>query len=237
MKLLASVAATIALATPTSYLQGQQEANGGWGSPQLTAWAALGLRAAGADTGGAVDYLVAHEQELRQPTEIALAALAEAALGHDPQSLLARLPARPVAVNAAIWHALALRQSGRPVPRALVSYLRGSQARSGGLSWLRGTAPDSNDTAAAIQALRAAGVGGSPVTRALAYLRRLQAPNGGFRLVAGRSPMHSPRPGASRRSWPRAPSRLPERSRFSRACVVPTGVSATRGRTRRLRCG
>jgi hypothetical protein len=51
---------------------------------------------------------------------------------------------------------------------------------------LRGTAPDSNDTAAAEQALRAAGVSGKPIARALGYLRKLQAPSGGFRLVAGR---------------------------------------------------
>ena len=51
---------------------------------------------------------------------------------------------------------------------------------------MRGTAPDSNDTAVAVQALRAAGVRGKPISRALAYLRKLQAPSGGFRLTAGR---------------------------------------------------
>ena len=186
MKLVAALAAAVALSTPASYLQSQQQADGGWGSPQMTAWAALGLRAAGADTGGALDYLVAHESEATKPTEIALVALAEAALGHDPESLVARFAARPNAVNTAIWQILALRQSGRAVPHALSSYLRASQARSGGFPWVRGTAPDSNDTAAAVQALRAAGVTGTPIGRALAYLRRLQARSGGFRLVAGR---------------------------------------------------
>jgi len=186
MKLVAALAAAVALSTPTSYLQSQQQADGGWGSPQMTAWAALGLRAAGADTGGALDYLVAHESEATKPTEIALVALAEAALGHDPESLVARFAARPTAVNTAIWQILALRQSGRAVPAVLSSYLRASQARSGGFTWVRGTAPDSNDTAAAVQALRAAGVTGTPIGRALAYLRRLQARSGGFRLVAGR---------------------------------------------------
>jgi hypothetical protein len=64
--------------------------------------------------------------------------------------------------------------------------VRSAQARNGGWAWARGVAPDSNDTAAAVEALRAAGVGGPPITRALAYIRRLQAPGGGFRLVAGR---------------------------------------------------
>jgi Prenyltransferase and squalene oxidase repeat len=188
MKLLASLAAAVAFATPASYLQSQQQPDGGWGSPQMTAWAALGLVAAGADTGAARDYLVAHEPELSKPTEVALVALAEAALGRDPAALLTRLPAKPSAVNAAIWQILALRQSGRPAPRALVSYVRTSQTRNGGFPWVRGTAPDSNDTAAAVQALRAAGVRGTPISRALVYLRKLQARDGGFRLSAGRDP-------------------------------------------------
>ena len=167
IKLIAALTAAVALSTPASYLQSQQQPDGGWGSLQMTAWVALGLRAAGADTGGALDYLVAHEAEATKPTEIALVALAEAALGHDPQSLVARFTARPTAVNAAIWQILALRQSGRAVPRALSSYLRASQARNGGFAWVRGTAPDSNDTAAAVQALRAAGVSGKPIARAL----------------------------------------------------------------------
>jgi prenyltransferase beta subunit len=186
MKVVAAVAAAVALSTPASYLQSQQQPDGGWGSPQMTAWVALGLRAAGADPGGALDYLVAHESEPTKPTEIALVALAEAALGRDPQVLVARFAARPTAVNTAIWQILALRQSGRPVPRVLASYVRASQARNGGFPWLRSTAPDSNDTAAAVQALRAVGVTGKPIARALEYLRRLQAPSGGFRLVAGR---------------------------------------------------
>jgi Prenyltransferase and squalene oxidase repeat len=185
-KVVAALTAAVALSTPASYLQSQQQPDGGWGSPQMTSWVALGLHAAGADTGGALDYLVAHDEEATKPTEIALVALAEAALGHDPQSLVARFSARPTAVNTAIWQILALRQSGRAVPRTLVTYVRASQVRNGGFAWIRGTAADSNDTAAAVQALRAAGVRGKPIARALAYLRTLQAPSGGFRLFPGR---------------------------------------------------
>jgi len=189
MKLLATLAGAVALATtPASYLRAQQQADGGWGSPQLTAWSVLGLRAAGADTGGALDYLVAHESELTKPTEIALVASAEAALGHDAGPLLARLPAKPTAVNDAIWQIFALRQSRRNVPATLVSYVKTSQARSGGFAWTRGTAPDSNTTAWAVQALGATGVRGKPISRAVGYLRTVEAANGGFRLVAGRAP-------------------------------------------------
>ena len=97
LKLLASLAAAAFCARDARRrtCSSQQQPDGGWGSPQMTAWSALGLRAAGADTGGALDYLVAHEAELSKPTEIALVASAEAALGHDPSTLLARLPAKP----------------------------------------------------------------------------------------------------------------------------------------------
>jgi hypothetical protein len=189
LRLLASLAAAGALAaTPAAYLRAQQQADGGWGSPQLTAWSVLGLRAAGADAGDALEYLVSHEGELAKPTEIALVASAEAALGHDPSALLARLPARPTAVNDAIWEIFALRQSHRAVPSALVAYVKGAQARGGGYPWTRGTTPDSNITAWAVQALRSTGVKGAPILRALVYLRTLRAPNGGFRLVGGRAP-------------------------------------------------
>ena len=189
MKLLAALAAAgVLAATPAGYLRSQQQPDGGWGSPQLTAWSVLGLRAAGADTGGALDYLVGHEDELSKPTDFALVACAEAVLGHDPGTLLQRLPSRPTAVNDAVWEIFALRQSNRNAPRALVTYVRGAQARSGGFPWAKGVAPDSNITAWAVQALRSTGVRGAPTARALAYLRTLQAPSGGFRLVAGRAP-------------------------------------------------
>jgi len=49
-----------------------------------------------------------------------------------------------------------------------------------------GAAPDSNDTAAVIQALRTQGVRGRPIARGIAFLRRLQNADGGFELTAGR---------------------------------------------------
>jgi len=189
VKLLASLAAAgVLAATPAGYLRSQQQPDGGWGSPQLTAWSVLGLRAAGADTGGALDYLVAHEGQLSKPTELSLVACAEAVLGHDPNALLQRLPSKPTAVNDAVWEIFALRQSNRSAPAALVAFVKGMQARNGGFPWARGVPPDSNVTAWAVQALRATGVKGAPVSRALTYLRTLQAPSGGFRLVAGRAP-------------------------------------------------
>jgi hypothetical protein len=185
---LAALAAAFVLASPASYLRSQQHADGGWGDPQLTAWAALGLRAAGADTGNALAYLVSHDGELTKPTDLALTALAEAALGRDTRPLLDRLPQAPAAVNEATWSILAYRQAARPAPPMLVRYVLGSQARNGGFPWRRLLAPDSNDTAAAVEALRAAGVSGKPIARALQYLRRSESPGGGFALVSGRQP-------------------------------------------------
>lgn len=190
LKLLAAtLTATIAAATPVSYVQSQQRPDGGFGDAQLTAWATLGLAAAGADRaaiGRAGEALAAAEPT--ETTDVALVALARLAAGDRPENLLALLRAtKPTkALNATIWAILALRQAGEPAPPALVRSLRSAQHRTGGWSWLAGGLPDTNDTAAAIQALRAAGVGGRPIDRGVAFLRRHQNRDGGFELGAGR---------------------------------------------------
>ena len=199
MKLLALAAAAAVAATPVGFLQGRQAGNGafsepgGTPGPLLTAWAALALKAAGSDTGRALDYLAAHEGELTQATDVELVAVAESALGHRPDRLLARIRGlqRPSGrigptVNSTVWGILALRQARERVPRAAVRFVLRRQARSGGWGWYAGGQPDSNDTAAAVQALRAAGISGKPVRRALAYLLRLRNKDGGFELTPGR---------------------------------------------------
>ena len=186
MKLLATLVAATAVATPVGYVQAQQRDDGSFGDPQLTAWATLGLVAAGAPTGGAEEYLARQEPE--SATDAALVAMARAAAGDRPEDLLPRLRAyRPgKLVNATIWTILALRQAGEPVPATLVQALLKAQRPSGGWSWLAGGAADANDTAAAMQALRAAGVRGRPVQRGVVFLRRHQNADGGFELTQGR---------------------------------------------------
>jgi len=186
MKLLATLAAAATLATPAGYVQAQQREDGGFGDAQLTAWATLGLVAAGKDTGRAAEYL--KQQDPATATDRALLAMARAAAGDRPDDLLPRLRAsRPgKLVNATIWTILALRQAGEPVPPALVQALRTAQRPNGGWSWLAGGAADANDTAAAIQALRAAGVTGRPIDRGVAFLRRHQNADGGFELTLDR---------------------------------------------------
>ena len=196
MKLLAIAATAVALASPAAFLQGRQGADGGFAepggaaTPGLTAWAAIGLAAAGAPTGHAHDFLVAHESQLQSATDVELVVVAEAVTGGVSPALLGRLRAlvQPSgrigpALNSTIWGILALRQAGRAAPPESVRYLTAHQSRSGGFSWVEGGAPDSNTTAAAVEALGA----GAAATRALTYLRRLQNRDGGFALSQGRT--------------------------------------------------
>jgi predicted Zn-dependent protease len=186
VKLLATLTAATALATPAAYVQSQQRDDGGFGDAQVSAWATLGLVAAGEPTGRAAEYLAA--QTPQNATDAALLALARAAAGDRPDDLLPRLRAyRPgKLVNATIWTLLALRQAREPAAPALVAALRKAQRPSGGWSWLAGGAADTNDTAAAIQALRAAGVHGGTIQRAVRFLRAHQNADGGFELTQGR---------------------------------------------------
>ena len=189
LKLLAPLVAAVALATPSAYLQSQQQADGSWG---LAADDGVGCtrperrgrrhrRRAGLSR-------CARSPSCQSRPRSRSPQVAEAALGRDPKQLLARLPAKPDAVNSAVWQIFALRQSGRAAPRALVSYVRASQARNGGFPWMRGVGSRLESHSWAVQALRASGVRGKPIARALAFLRGLQAPDGGYRLVAGRAP-------------------------------------------------
>ncbi|MBA3366632.1 MAG: hypothetical protein H0U03_12770 [Actinobacteria bacterium] len=189
---------------PTDYVASRQQPDGGFAErgggsdPTLTAWAVLGLQAAGRnpaasrrDGASALEYLA--DKPYPAATDLALRVLALRALGQGAEPLSARLVElrRPDGrigplVNSTIWGVLALRAAGRPAGAASVRYLLRQQRPSGGWGWAPGGAADSNDTAAAIQALRAAGITGKPVRRGLLYLRRLQTRDGGFALARGR---------------------------------------------------
>jgi Prenyltransferase and squalene oxidase repeat len=192
-------AAALALASPAGFVQGRQLPDGGFAergrtsSPELTAWAVLGLRSSGVATPKAHDYLVAHEGDLTATTDVELAVAAEAASGGASPGLVARVRAAVRAngaigplLNSTIWGVLALRQAGESVPRRTARYLVAHQTGSGGFGWATGIAPDSNDTAAAVEALVVLRVRGAPIRRALAYLRRRQNRDGGFELQPGR---------------------------------------------------
>jgi len=198
---LAVAAVALALAaSPADYVASHQQPDGGFAEPggksdlSLTAWATLGLVSVGREpdhSSGA--YLTG--QQIRTANDLALRILALRALGEDATPDLQRLEGlrRPdgrigTLVNSTTWGVIALRAAGRPAGTS-VRYLLRAQRRSGGWSWfLRGTA-DTNDTAAAVQALRAAGLAARsrPIRRGLAYLRRLQRRDGGFALQPGRA--------------------------------------------------
>jgi hypothetical protein len=193
----AAPAADPPVTSATRFLVSHQASDGGFAETgrradaQLTAWAALGLAAARTAPEArslALAYLKAHESEIQSPTDRALHALARAALGDRDPGLVTQLNAyRPgTAVNATIWTVLALRAAGERAPAELVRSVLLAQARSGGWSWSKGVAADSNDTAAALQALSAAGVRGAAVDRGFSFLARQRRPDGGFALVAGR---------------------------------------------------
>ena len=200
MRLVVAAAAfALVTSSPADFVASHQQPDGGFAEPgrqsdpSLTAWSVLGLAAAGeAPSGSVAGYLAARPAS--GATNLALRILALRALRRETTTEVARLEAlrRPDGrigplVNSTIWGVLALRAAGRPAAPSARFLLR-AQHGSGGWSWYPRGTPDSNDTAAAVQALRAAGVGpGSrPIRRALAYLRRLQRPDGGFPLLRGR---------------------------------------------------
>lgn len=183
-----------------AFLLSRQDAAGGFAepgeqpTPGLTAWATIALVAAGRAPVGAGEYLQAHEDELESATDLELALLAERALGLPGTALVERVRALAApsgeigpALNSTFWGVLALRAAGEPVPPGALATIRRSQARSGGWSWHFGGRPDAGDTAAAILALRAAGVlrTDRAVTRAIAFLLSCRGRDGGFATVPG----------------------------------------------------
>ena len=197
LKTFAAVAGiALASAGPADYVAARQQENGGFAEPgrasdpTLTGWAVLGLRAAGRLPERSADAYL-RSAPVENTTDLALRIMALRSLGHDVDDLVARLerqrrPSGQIGplVNSTIWSVLALPRPGR----ASIRYLLRQQRRSGGWSWAPNGPADSNDTAAAVQALRSAGVRGTPIRRALRYIRSLTAPGGGVRLVAGREP-------------------------------------------------
>lgn len=181
------------------YLETRRTQDGGFAepgrppTPGLTAWAVIGLRAAGVparELERSRRYLA--DAEPAEATDLELVLIARAVLGDRPRELVDRVlrlqrasGAIGAHVNSTIWGIIALRAAGEPVPPPTIRYLLRQQRPSGGWPWTGGTAPDSNDTAAAVQALRALRVSGRPITRALAFLRRHQNRDGGFAITRG----------------------------------------------------
>lgn len=195
-----------------SYLKGAQNADGGFGgakgqrsSELFSAWAAIGLAAAGHDPlafgQGGHTVLSSMEGEaatLRGAGDLERTILALRACGVSTH----RLPGGdPVArllgfrspdgsfgrlVNLTAFAILALRASGEPgsdaVVRGAARWLAHQQNADGGFGYAaRGTASDIDDTGAALQGVVSASVPDGPVvSQAVAFLSRAQNADGGY---------------------------------------------------------
>ena len=200
-----------------SFLAHAQNSDGGFGgargrhsSELYSAWAAMGLAAAGRDplsltqAGHSVlDSIRAEAATLEgagdeERTILALRACGvsvHALPGGDPLGKLMSARASDGSfgqlVDTTTFAIFALRAAGRPasdpVVRAAGRWLEGQQNPDGGFSFAtRGAQEDVDDTAAALQGVIDAGGGGGPaVRRAVAFLRHAQNPDGGYAQQVG----------------------------------------------------
>jgi energy-coupling factor transport system substrate-specific component len=208
------------LARAVAYLRAAQKQDGGYGpeagarSAELyTAWAAIGLAAAGRrplhflkDGHSPLSALRAGADTLEsvgdvERTILALRACGVSAgtlAGRDLATRLTRAVERDGAVegqvNLTAFGILALRASGDrssdPDVRAAGRWLVTQQNKDGGFSFAtRGDASEVDVTAAAIEGLVAAGDAGTvAVSRAVAFLRDAESGSGGFPLQPGEEP-------------------------------------------------
>jgi energy-coupling factor transport system substrate-specific component len=180
-------------------------------SSQLyTAWAVLGLAASGRAPAhvrrngrSPVEYVLGHLSAVHATGDLERTILALAAAGADPRraggrNLVSELTHRRGAdgsfseqVNLTAFAVLALRATPRPahdgVLRTAAAWLARQQNRDGGFNSAgRGGPSGIDDTAAAIEALAAAGRRRSAgVRRGARFIARHQDPDGGFPLTPG----------------------------------------------------
>jgi len=190
-----------------SYLRAAQNKDGGFGpakgspsTPLHTAWAAMGLAAAGrAPSRATVAYIRRGAGRLTVAADLERTILALRAAGAPADDLVAKLLRKRGAdgsfakqVNVTAFAVFALRSAGRGTSDRIVSgaarWIAGQQNTDGGFSFDRRGGPSGiDDTAAALQALVAGGRSRttSAVPKAVAYLRAQQRPDGGFPLSEG----------------------------------------------------
>jgi len=199
------------------YLERVQNRDGGLGgargqaSTQLfTGWSALGLAAARRNPrdvarkgGWAITTYLRREGSVNDTGELERTIMVLKASGLSPRrfrgrDLVAELMNRRrgdgswqgnVAFTA--FGIFALRAAGHAPGSTSVQkaagYLEGAQNGDGGFGYAPGTVSDVDDTAAALQALAAAGRRrGGAAGKALGYLRGVQNPDGGFGQTGGR---------------------------------------------------
>jgi energy-coupling factor transport system substrate-specific component len=206
-----------AISRGIAYLRHAQNADGGFGGAKgqrsseiYSAWAAMGLAAAGRDPLGlkrsghtVLDAIRGETSTLEgvgdeDRTILALRACDVSTHdfpGGDPVAKLlhARLSDGSFGrlVNLTTFAIFALRAAGHPardpVVRAAGRWLKAQQGPDGGFGFAgKGASEDVDDTAAALQGMIDAGGLASPaITRAVAFLRRAENPDGGYPQQAG----------------------------------------------------
>ena len=218
---VAAAARAAGVAAEVSYLDRAQNGDGGFGpaagqpsSELYTAWAAIGLAAAGVDPLSVtrdghtpLDELRAEASTLQGAGDVERTMLALRACGVSARALenvaggdlLARLLASRAhdgsfsdLTNLTAFGVLALRAAGytaasNPI-RVAAGWLARQQDADGGFGFgRRGGPSDVDDTGAVLQALAAAGVRGAVAKHAIGYLAHAQNLDGGFPQQKGGS--------------------------------------------------
>lgn len=198
------------LSRTAGYLTGTRNRDGGWGiargrpsAPLYTAWAAIGLGAAGRSCPGrTVTALRRMASTQANAGDLERSILALRACGQRARDSRGRVLLRVLRsrqrrdgsvsglTNQTAFFLLALRAGGAGTGDGAVRragrFVAAQQNGDGGFSFSRrGSASGIDDTAAALQAVIASGRGGRPVSRAVTYLRRRQNRDGGFPLAPG----------------------------------------------------
>jgi hypothetical protein len=192
-------------ASPDAFLVSAQNRDGGFGAdrgqrstPLYSAWAAMGLAAAGRRDARVARYLASGAPRVRDVGDVERTILGLVAQGASPRrangtDLVARLlRARrrngswEGLVNRTAFAILALRaaRAGDRQVRGAVRFLGREANRDGGFNFQgRGATSGIDDTSAVVQALVAAGHRrGSTVKHAVRFLVAHQNPDGGFPL-------------------------------------------------------
>ena len=194
------------------YLHACQRSDGGFAektktasADAVTAWAIVGIAASGEDPRtwrveghSPVDFLARGSSSWSATSDFARTTLAVVAAHENPRSfagvdLVAQILADVhdrgddgdqigAYVNSHVWGMIALEAAGHDVSGAETTWLLKQQNVDGGWGWAPSVSSDTNDSAAAIEALVASGQSpsSSAIKRALAYLRSRQAADGGF---------------------------------------------------------
>ena len=200
-----------------NYLRTLQNDDGGFGNPgkesavSNTEWTVMAIAAAGEDPHKwkkngqtPIDYLQKNANDLAGSTDYERMILALVAVGENPRDFtgkdfVAELKEKYLKENGqfsdftytTLWGILALSSAGEDVS-ASADWLKNQQNDDGGFAWVPGEKSDCDDTAAAIEALIAAGENPDSVVikDALEYLKTGQNTDGGFKYF-GSSPSNA----------------------------------------------